>query len=633
MSLEAQIRTRVALAAVAFALAVPAVILALQGGVVAGFGIVLGLLALIGARTGGGGELPVWVQLILQGAVAATCAVGLSLVGDVPQGKVGPYVTVGFLGAALPRLWQKVDPSGRSVTLGLGLLALMGMARAVPRAAFGIAVAAYLAAGLLATLAADRSAPSLLRHPRGALAPFVGALLLAAGVMGGLGWSLPAAEPAVSKVLQDYLFDGKVAESGFGEGRVNLGDLTEIVTSDAVAMRVFGAADHLRGMVYVDYAHGQWAARRRPDDRPERGDSARIPLGAGPAKGEAFRVEAEHDAGRAFFAPLGAAAVLDAPVDARLDAYGVPLFPNRLLTDARTWRVEPGPVKGRRIAAPDEHDLAVPRGIRGELMRLSGQWARGAVSQQDTVESLTRHLQRAFAYSLKLDEVPSAADPTLFFLTQSRRGHCEYFASALALLARSQGIPARLVTGYRVFEFSSAGGYHIVRKRDAHAWVEVFLDGAWRTVDPTPPGVLEGESARTSGWWRARWDMLARAFTAFVERLSGLTPLELMAVAVILAVLALAWVGVRRRRPPRPLPEAFEPLALVEARVAAQRGPLRAPSEPLLRFAERLAAEGFAEAAALVVRCAHHRYGGQGELDGLLQAARAFAARRLRRDP
>ena len=71
----------------------------------------------------------------------------------------------------------------------------------------------------------------------------------------------------MSKALQDYLFDGSVAESGFGEGRVSLGDLTEIVTSDAVAMRVFGDVDHLRGKVYVDYAHGQWAARRRPADR------------------------------------------------------------------------------------------------------------------------------------------------------------------------------------------------------------------------------------------------------------------------------------------------------------------------------------------------------------------------------
>ncbi len=624
MITEPRARWRTARLAVGVALEVPAVLLALRGGVAGLFGLALALTALWGARWGGQIAAPLWAQLPIQGALSAGLVGALSLLGDVPRGQLGAYVTVGFLAAALPRLWVKVDPAGRTITLSLGLLALTGMARAVPRPAFGAAVAVFLAAGIVATLAADRSAPSVLRHPRGALLPLLAALGLAGVFMLALGWTLPAAEPAVSKALQSYLFDKPVAESGFGEGRVSLGDLRSIVTSDAVTLRVFGDADHLRGKVYVDYAHGRWESRRRPKDRPPRGDGPQVALGGGSPTGAPVRIEAEHDAGSPLFAPLGAARLLDVPEDARLDAYGVATFPAQRLADARRWRFEPGAVDARWVAAPDDHDLDVPRTIRGSLQALGAAWTEGAATPAARVEALARRLRVDFAYSLELDEAPGHVDPTWYFLSVAQRGHCEYFASALALLARSQGVPARMVTGYRVFEYNGAGGYHIVRRRDAHAWVEVFIDGAWRTVDPTPAGVLAGESVRTAGWWRARWDVLARAASAAFERLAGLSRLELLSAVGLMSLLALAWLGIRRRRPAAPPPEQFAPLGRLEARLAAARAPVRRRSEPLLRYADRLAAGGWGSAGALVVACARYLYGGEGSVDALAAAVQAW---------
>lgn len=74
------------------------------------------------------------------------------------------------------------------------------------------------------------------------------------------------------------------------------------------------------------------------------------------------------------------------------------------------------------------------------------------------------------------------------FLFRYKSGHCEYFASAMVLLLRSQGIPARLVTGFLGGEYNRLEGYYVVRQVNAHAWVEAWIEGeGWRTFDATPP--------------------------------------------------------------------------------------------------------------------------------------------------
>jgi protein-glutamine gamma-glutamyltransferase len=72
------------------------------------------------------------------------------------------------------------------------------------------------------------------------------------------------------------------------------------------------------------------------------------------------------------------------------------------------------------------------------------------------------------------------------FLFGAKEGHCEHFASALAILLRMEGIPARIVTGFVAREKNETGNYYIVRGRDAHSWVEARVNGAWRTYDPSP---------------------------------------------------------------------------------------------------------------------------------------------------
>jgi transglutaminase-like putative cysteine protease len=78
------------------------------------------------------------------------------------------------------------------------------------------------------------------------------------------------------------------------------------------------------------------------------------------------------------------------------------------------------------------------------------------------------------------------------FLLRERRGHCEYFAAGMVALMSALGTPARIVGGFYGGKLNPLTGYFIVRREDAHAWVEVYDGAAWRTFDPTPPALRPG---------------------------------------------------------------------------------------------------------------------------------------------
>jgi protein-glutamine gamma-glutamyltransferase len=80
-------------------------------------------------------------------------------------------------------------------------------------------------------------------------------------------------------------------------------------------------------------------------------------------------------------------------------------------------------------------------------------------------------------------------DPIAYFLFERKAGHCEYFASTMAVLLREVGVPTRVVTGFRGGEWNDLTGNFIIRAKDAHSWVEVYFPGlGWYSFDPTPAG-------------------------------------------------------------------------------------------------------------------------------------------------
>lgn len=113
--------------------------------------------------------------------------------------------------------------------------------------------------------------------------------------------------------------------------------------------------------------------------------------------------------------------------------------------------------------------------------------------------AIENYLRRNYGYTL---ELPSAepADPLSFFLFHRKKGHCEYFASAMAVMLRVIGIPSRLATGFQSGVYNPISGSQLIRTSDAHAWVEAWLPHfGWATFDPTPP---DPNPPRMSVWTR-----------------------------------------------------------------------------------------------------------------------------------
>jgi transglutaminase-like putative cysteine protease len=220
----------------------------------------------------------------------------------------------------------------------------------------------------------------------------------------------------------------------------------------------------------------------------------------------------------------------------------------------------------------------------------------------DAVMALASHLQNEYRYTLATPPAPRGVDPVDYFLFDTRYGYCEMFATAAALMLRSQGIPTRLVTGYDPGEYSPTLDQTIVRERDAHAWIEVFFPGhGWVPVDPTP-----GFSALAATRFPDRWAAsgLARLIPHLslgvpAAALTGLGALALLpGLLGFLGVLIVGLLWLRRRRPP---------------------GRARSPAEAdLLRLYERLQRRLKRQRAPAETPNEYRRAAAGGELDALL---------------
>lgn len=122
----------------------------------------------------------------------------------------------------------------------------------------------------------------------------------------------------------------------------------------------------------------------------------------------------------------------------------------------------------------------------------------GQENPYDQARALENHLRTQYGYTLELPSTPEQ-DPVARFLFERRQGHCEYFASAMTVMLRSQGTPARMISGFLTGEYNEVGENFIVRASDAHTWVEAYFPGiGWLEFDPTPPD----PNQRQPGWWR-----------------------------------------------------------------------------------------------------------------------------------
>ncbi len=499
---------------------------------------------------------------------------------------------------------------------------------------------------------------------------------------------------------------------GFSE-HVDLGDVGVLRDDPTIALR-FEVSDlpdppptrltlRLRGTAFDAYDGRAWARTQRDlhliDHGPDAGDLVALFRSPDPARDRVVRIDLEPiDPPVVFLPPRAVALRIKAQNQILL---GEPLTIQRGAddelrysgSDARGLRYDvylagEGEALAEPLAAPERSRyLALPSDLPDRVGELAHQWTDALPTAEAKARAIEDHLRHEFAYDLRSPS-QGKPQPVDHFLFESKRGHCEFFSTAMALMLRSVGIPSRNVTGFVGGTWNRFGHYYAVREGDAHSWVEAYIEpgappaasprdrvraSAWQTFDPTPasgaqpmepPGgvyyylrdLVEAMSQRWNtyvvGYDLRKQVRLFDELSRRYERLRRSTGVDKgpfehitrgpVVAALLLALVAVGYVAWRRRRRTSDRREDAPPKPTVDARIEAAaalyrtletalqaQGITRAPSTPPLRHAEDLRARHHPlapEVVQLTEVYLSSRFGG----DVLTDARRRDFERRVR---
>ena len=332
--------------------------------------------------------------------------------------------------------------------------------------------------------------------------------------------------------------------SGFTDN-VELGEIGEIKKNTAVVMRVETGAPvnysllRWRGIALTNFDGHRWTS---PDTR----EQARQPASNGwititrrteveglPALQLRFTVLLEPLASDALFGPAqviqlhgnfaaeaGTSYSSARPSVLNVDSTGSIHNPSRNFSPIRYQGISILPVarppQARSAGTAYSEEiretyLQLPAALDPRIPELARRAAGGADNAYDKSLAIENYLRTNFAYTLNLAGKPGS-DPLARFLFETKAGHCEYFASAMAVMLRSLGIPSREVNGFLPGEYNDVAGDYIVRASDAHSWVEAYFPGSgWITFDPTPPSNDQASGLLTRlglyvDWFQLTWN-------------------------------------------------------------------------------------------------------------------------------
>lgn len=424
--------------------------------------------------------------------------------------------------------------------------------------------------------------------------------------------------PRLSAPLWNLGMDPNKGTTGISDS-MEPGAISELVLNGELAFRVRfddapPAADQLywRGPVLWETDGRRWSPGTTPSD------SAAPAQVLDPARPVSYEVTLEPTDQRWLFA-------LDMPDSVPNGAFLSPdyqLISRQIISAAKRYRVTSA--LSYRTAQPDAARLAaglqLPENVTPRMRRLVEEWQVQSGDDWSLVQrGLAFFNREEFHYTLIPPRL--GANPTDEFLFETRRGFCEHYAGSFAVLMRLAGIPSRIVIGYLGGELNRVGGYHMIWQSDAHAWVEVLIDGrGWVRVDPTasvdPSRVDNSAASRMLGagpsvrFTLQQADALARmarnlklfadsldaawqdwvlGFSvedqlALLEKLRlgelreyGLVALMLLALSITLGMLVLG--AIRERKAVDPLEATYARFSRRLARVGLERLPNEGPMD------------------------------------------------------
>ncbi len=282
--------------------------------------------------------------------------------------------------------------------------------------------------------------------------------------------------------------------------------------------------------------------------------------------------------------------------------------------------------------------LQLPDGLPPRVGELARQVTAGARSPYEQAVMVQSHLSHSYPYDLSTERRPAGRDFVDHFLFDARSGYCNHYASAMVVMCRTLGLPARFVTGFVPGEYRPATDSYEVNAKDGHSWAEVYIEGrGWQSFEPTPPADEREQKRTVVAIWNAVRGALAYLPGAIAAGLRR-PPAPVAGGALALIVLAGAVIVRRRRaaassrlrgRGVTPTRRALFVYAQM-ARWLARFGHARRRSQPPLEYlaAVRAAAGPLAPEAEQVTHCyLRARYGREKVTEEEAGAAEAALAR------
>ena len=196
---------------------------------------------------------------------------------------------------------------------------------------------------------------------------------------------------------------------------------------------------------------------------------------------------------------------------------------------------------------PTHYDLEVPNTYQKLLKGIADELGLKQLPPGEAAEKLQDYFRTNFQYSLIQDSSSLVLNPLSTFLTSVRKGHCEYFATAGALILRAAGIPTRYAAGYLMSEMGPDTNQYIVRSRHAHAWTLAYIDNQWTELDYTPPtwATMESEAAP---WWQGIYDIASNSKHFFYQWWNA-KPRSPENYVLLLVLLLAAFIVLRKFKP------------------------------------------------------------------------------------
>lgn len=389
----------------------------------------------------------------------------------------------------------------------------------------------------------------------------VGALawVTALGASTAMAFGAQAGLHNLQTLIEDWIIDWQFGVPLLDPYRssTRIGELGRLKTEDQIVMRVYAprvGPDRpalLHRASYNRYSGTSWVARGgNLEALASSGDGTQFllyPERVSDATGK-LRVSQRVFGGRTLLAlPPDTAAITDLVASrVRHNLFGAVQAEMEVPWTFYSVLHEPAAARPPRDSAlTDAEDLHVPDKERRTLEAVAGRLGLAGLPPAEIVKRVQSFFA-GFEYTTVRnhpfsDLLPGNETPLAEFLNTTRRGHCEYFATAATLLLRAAGVPARYATGYAIDDWSALEAAWIVRERHSHAWTRALVNDRWVDVDSTPAAWFEAENALAPAWqtiadffrwagfrWTTRdgsetrvlaWSVVALAFVILVWKL------------------------------------------------------------------------------------------------------------------